>query len=1105
MDEITFGQDFLLLQCSHDEGGREDDRKVKISLKRQSIAVVIEDRENCGGCRNKVETKVKTRANNVHPQSRLRNDELSQDIPPPPAVKEELGPEDHISSAKIPTNKAEKCALVGVPEEAKITSTETPAQAEAIATSPCAPPKGCCCFLCRSPDHQTKNCPTLQSAQCKRCGAKGHLEFKCPSRKKGRRKKAAPLFRLAGGSGETTGLQNGDPLLKGDQSILVTIANAGKDGIDQDSTEDKERCIQERDSASIEEPRDDAAPSKKPADTDENQAEEHEVEELKKRLQCLYKNLADLKGEDARNTTLSKDCSKPKKEKIHPEQREYPQLPPRSQGCKRKGDPPTERVSSSSPKRVKNYSKQRSTAASVPEREASNPTISTKAAISSPKRSGALEKKEASSSRRKTPPSSSPDADKFLSFHEVCKCSDVGHLSLCPQCPVFDLRLAQGKQTRQLQPGHGSFVTLSARAYAGDKTVGLPQKGGVYFVKVFKSAEAKSHPFVPHSCLAKAEPDGSLTLALLWEAEKRSVVLLSATDTLGKCQFVNGCRSNLFAVDNAKAVMREQSVRIRPGTELQCKITLRVRGKRNPQRPFGNSDDVWLSLKGEARSLVVKESQIMLRQDGKLGPLFANVTLVNPCNSDKIISLIAPSEIGNFFLIKSRQLDYDYLLKGRSNSMRKEDERENEGRNSTGQKKATCQTESTCTLKNSATAKKASDETRAETSLTGFGKLSSDPKASKHEVSKKSEVGETAKSRIGETGAVERSGAVATENTLEEENEKTKIIVKDGKNEGTSCGQAHEPSKPEETPEAEVQPEKNTGNAPSTLNLLSQKWTPQSPFQEKETGQTFFQHSTAKSFGMGNTLTSPCQPWWAKSPGGQSLEENEDPKQQINKQASNTLNSTNPKLSGKTEEEDKLLESAVKSAVKSKDDEKSYNDNDTDFGTLDEKAAPTQGSGEGEVVAPKNLSSGQNDSVVSEGNNAKHFVACCCKLGALVRCSSCPIYTLKAKAAENIKVSSVDTGYYTVSATVNHTNSQGSFSLCPTEGAVLKVFPTTRHPFIHAASDGRLVALADLREGLEVLGPDGAADVLIKRTNVCKDAIMKISEGSLLATCQLIR
>ena len=129
------------------------------------------------------------------------------------------------------------------------------------------------------------------------------------------------------------------------------------------------------------------------------------------------------------------------------------------------------------------------------------------------------------------------------------------------------------------------------------------------------------------------------------------------------------CQGNLFARDNTPAVVHgvqcyqgESSVfRFKAGSELQCKVTLSPRSNR--PRPFWKSDDVWLDLEGEARSLVVKERQVTLREN-KLGPLCAYVTLINPSNAKKSVSIKAPTKIGKFYLVKSRKFDSDYLSKG---------------------------------------------------------------------------------------------------------------------------------------------------------------------------------------------------------------------------------------------------------------------------------------------------------------------------------------------------------------------------------------------------------------------------------------------------------
>ncbi len=648
MDEGTFGQDFLLLQCSQDEGGNEEDKKNKVCLKKQKVAVVLEKRENCAEDGNEVEPT-------AQPKSQFLNKELTPDTRVSPAVKAEQGPKEFRSPAN---------------EETKI----TPLPAKATALPLGAPPTRCC-FLCRSPDHQTKNCPTIERVQCKRCGTKGHLEFKCPSRKK--KKMVIPLFRQAGGSGETTELQEGDPNLKGDQSLLVTIANGGKKRIDEDISKDNERSVQkECGSTSDAKLQDPEEPSKRTADQDDYQAEGHEVQELKKRLQDLHKKLISLKGASAQNTTSSKDSGLPKKRKSSPEHREFSLSSISTHTChgsKRKSDSPSQEASTS-PKRAKIPSRQLSKESLASEPKTS--TLSTIAGKTSPKTSGALGKKEASSSEMNlvSPTSSSPVEDKYSSIPEVCKCRNVGLLSRCRRCPVFELRLAEGKETfvRLLA---GSTVVLVAKAFfvgRGKKVKLTAAANGdelLFFAKVFRSAEARYLHLVPRASLVRTESDGTFSLALHWDEKQRREVWLTASDVLGKCQFVSCCQGNLFARDNTPAVVHgvqcyqgESSVfRFKAGSELQCKVTLSPRSNR--PRPFWKSDDVWLDLEGEARSLVVKERQVTLREN-KLGPLCAYVTLINPSNAKKSVSIKAPTKIGKFYLVKSRKFDSDYLSKG---------------------------------------------------------------------------------------------------------------------------------------------------------------------------------------------------------------------------------------------------------------------------------------------------------------------------------------------------------------------------------------------------------------------------------------------------------
>ncbi len=44
-----------------------------------------------------------------------------------------------------------------------------------------------CCFLCLSPDHGTRDCPTLAGDPCRMCGREGHLAYMCLDKKRPRR------------------------------------------------------------------------------------------------------------------------------------------------------------------------------------------------------------------------------------------------------------------------------------------------------------------------------------------------------------------------------------------------------------------------------------------------------------------------------------------------------------------------------------------------------------------------------------------------------------------------------------------------------------------------------------------------------------------------------------------------------------------------------------------------------------------------------------------------------------------------------------------------------------------------------------------------------
>ncbi len=178
--------------------------------------------------------------------------------------------------------------------------------------------------------------------------------------------------------------------------------------------------------------------------------------------------------------------------------------------------------------------------------------------------------------------------------------------------------------------------------------------------------------------------------------------------------------------------------------------------------------------------------------------------------------------------------------------------------------------------------------------------------------------------------------------------------------------------------------------------------------------------------------------------------------------------------------------------------------------TFSRKPAPPASNGEFIDLAVENSPSSiqEGDKSASENNADEQFEFCCCDLGAVVRCNSCKVYNLCAKTTENINVSSSGAGYYTVSVSIEDPDNTGTPHHCPPEDTIFKVLSRAHEgPLILSASDMRQVGSAEVRTGLGILGPDGAAEVLLAKgkIGIGEEAIITIAKGQPVAKCQLLR